>query len=90
MRLDGKKDIQCIKSAWSILHSELKLAFYREGNNTGHKTNMFILLRLARYKFHVSIVFGSRAMINFEPSQHLTVQSIQICEICSKLTMMIL
>ena len=39
MRLDGRKDIQSGKSAWSVLHSELKTRVLPllEGNNKGPK-----------------------------------------------------
>ena len=39
MRLDGRKDIQSVKSVWSILHSELKahIVPLLEGNDEGCK-----------------------------------------------------
>ena len=39
IRLDDRKDIQFVKSAWSILHSELKARALPplEGNNKGRK-----------------------------------------------------
>ena len=41
MRLDNRMNIQSVKSAWFILHPELKvLAYpYLEGNNKGPKTD---------------------------------------------------
>ena len=41
MRLDGRMDIQSEKSAWSILHSELKtlVLIVLKRNSKGRKTN---------------------------------------------------
>ena len=41
MRSDGRKDIQSVKSAWSILHSDFKANVLPslEGSNKRHKTN---------------------------------------------------
>ena len=42
MRLDDGKDIHCVKSAWSILHSELKAHILHpfEENKKGNQTNI--------------------------------------------------
>ena len=41
MRLNGKKDIQSVKSAWSVLHAELKAYALTplQGYNKRFKTN---------------------------------------------------
>ena len=57
MRLDGKKDIQSVKSAQSILHAELETHVlppclpHFSVNNKGHKTNINQVILIVFYQF---------------------------------------
>ena len=92
MRLDGKKDIRSVKSAWSVLHAELKSRVLLPllGNNKGRKINIHTHTHTHTHthkwlpravKFILAVLTTQLACAWSNDASHTKT----MCEICSNL-----